>query len=627
MATFIVTKKAFVFPSATEITPTDATPVIQRCTRFEGGLSAVAHDLVDKTDAPAGVVKKLSVAPVPDSLELIATEGGRTAFCRTVTDAAAEMKADRNYLVSLAYFQSDRLAKFGKPADARIGPFAYDSTEWCAAFDGAVAAGQDIRIEHLFEPAWQATMAAIRAGKAMADFTASEKRPPIPVELFFFERLGMDGLKLLKLDPARPCSEAFSTPPAAGSYGAEIAAKTSGDVIKAVKDGLTDGFVASRADVERLPPHLRFYSDEDAAPWLAVARLMAGDNLEHQPTKLAGLFKAVVNGMGANDRRSAAFVAFCLTQCGVKEAKDKALTLGDTAGLPESWKGWAAAAPDPLPAGSIVITKPEGGTSSVGILAATPTDDNCQVWFCSDEGLISVGRKTIARSAIDVLRCFDVSGAGDPTDPSLGNLSKKFESGAGGPGTVSTGKGDAGGVSYGTYQFASKTGSAAEFVASLPADLKARFAGLTPGEPNFSAVWVAIAAENAERFGKLQHDHIKTQFYDALVAKVKTATAFDANTRSSALQNCCWSTAVQHGASGGASIVARVLQTLLGGGPPKPDDGKAFDEAVLQGVYAERGRRNADGTLVFFGSNSRDVQESVANRFKIELADALKMLG
>ena len=36
----------------------------------------------------------------------------------------------------------------------------------------------------------------------------------------------------------------------------------------------------------------------------------------------------------------------------------------------------------------------------------------------------------------------------------------------------------------GTYQFASKTGSAAEFVAGLPADLKARFAGLIPGEPS-----------------------------------------------------------------------------------------------------------------------------------------------
>ena len=46
----------------------------------------------------------------------------------------------------------------------------------------------------------------------------------------------------------------------------------------------------------------------------------------------------------------------------------------------------------------------------------------------------------------------------------LGTLSSKYETGGRGPGIVSTGKGDAGGVSYGSYQMSSKLGVAAKFV-------------------------------------------------------------------------------------------------------------------------------------------------------------------
>ena len=46
----------------------------------------------------------------------------------------------------------------------------------------------------------------------------------------------------------------------------------------------------------------------------------------------------------------------------------------------------------------------------------------------------------------------------------LGHLSEKYESSGRGPATVSTGEGDPGGVSYGSYQLASKIGRADEFV-------------------------------------------------------------------------------------------------------------------------------------------------------------------
>jgi LysM repeat protein len=46
----------------------------------------------------------------------------------------------------------------------------------------------------------------------------------------------------------------------------------------------------------------------------------------------------------------------------------------------------------------------------------------------------------------------------------LGVLSAKYETGGRGPGIVSTGSGDPGGVSYGSYQMATKTGTVARFV-------------------------------------------------------------------------------------------------------------------------------------------------------------------
>ena len=49
----------------------------------------------------------------------------------------------------------------------------------------------------------------------------------------------------------------------------------------------------------------------------------------------------------------------------------------------------------------------------------------------------------------------------------LGSLSSKYETGGRGPGTVSSGVGDAGGVSYGSYQMTSKPAGGRRH-ASLP---------------------------------------------------------------------------------------------------------------------------------------------------------------
>ena len=69
----------------------------------------------------------------------------------------------------------------------------------------------------------------------------------------------------------------------------------------------------------------------------------------------------------------------------------------------------------------------------------------------------------------------------------LGALSAKYETGGRGPGTVSTGAGDPGGVSYGSYQMATKMGVPARFVTQPGFPWLQDFQNLVPGTAQFTA--------------------------------------------------------------------------------------------------------------------------------------------
>jgi murein DD-endopeptidase MepM/ murein hydrolase activator NlpD len=202
----------------------------------------------------------------------------------------------------------------------------------------------------------------------------------------------------------------------------------------------------------------------------------------------------------------------------------------------------------------------------------------------------------------------------------LGALSAKYETGGRGPGTVSTGVGDPGGVSYGSYQMATKMGTVARFVAQAGFKWAKDFQGLAPGTAQFTAVWKRIAAEQTADFQHAQHSYIKATHYDLLCAKILSENKVDINTRSRAVQDAVWSTAVQHG--GATPIIGRAIATL------KCDcSDPTYDKQLICAIYAERGRKKPDGKLAYFSKSSPGVQTSVARRFRDEQADALAMLA
>jgi hypothetical protein len=204
----------------------------------------------------------------------------------------------------------------------------------------------------------------------------------------------------------------------------------------------------------------------------------------------------------------------------------------------------------------------------------------------------------------------------------LGKLSERYETGGRGPGVVSTGAGDAGGASYGSYQMTSKPGggTVARFVAQPDFPFRGKFAGLVPGSAQFTAVWKQLAQTDRDEFQSAQHDYIKRTHFDPLVKKVMDEDGVNILTRSNALQDVIWSTAVQHGPG------TNVPHVALANTRTRPGDA-SFDSDFIKAVYAERGRKAPGGGLARFSRNSPKVQQGVAQRFRDEQRDALAMLA
>lgn len=179
----------------------------------------------------------------------------------------------------------------------------------------------------------------------------------------------------------------------------------------------------------------------------------------------------------------------------------------------------------------------------------------------------------------------------------LGKTSEKYESGGKGAGTVSSGKGDHGGASYGTYQLASKTGTLAKFLKSNP-QYGSQLSGLTPGTPEFNAKWKQIAKDDPA-FGAAQHKFIEDTHYKPQMAKLQRS-GIDLSGRGAAVQDAVWSTSVQFG--GETGLIGKALQGR--------DANSLSDAEVISAIQDYKIARNES----LFKSSSADQRAGTAKR-------------
>ena len=200
----------------------------------------------------------------------------------------------------------------------------------------------------------------------------------------------------------------------------------------------------------------------------------------------------------------------------------------------------------------------------------------------------------------------------------LGSASAKYESN-GDPGAI--GHDSTGGYSYGEYQIATKTGTMNNYLTSLQTSDPSAYAklqaaggadGAAAGSPEFQSAWKDLAA-NDPNFEASQHDFIQSTHYDVAASNIQNSTGLDISTRSKAVQDAVWSTAVQNGPN------SSVFTNALAGKDVK----NMTDAQIVNALYDERGATTSTGSLKYFSSSSASVQNSVKNRFANERQDVL----
>lgn len=190
----------------------------------------------------------------------------------------------------------------------------------------------------------------------------------------------------------------------------------------------------------------------------------------------------------------------------------------------------------------------------------------------------------------------------------VGVLSEKYETGGRGVSTISSGRGDPGGISYGSWQLSSNAGTLDAYLKSPEAGKYGKqFAGLKINSPEFQKRWKQVAATDPSGFAKSQHDFLLRQNVNPVMSY---AASKGIDTSSKTIQNVLWSQAIQHGLKGNKEIIDLAVKKVSPVDIPNLVealyDARATYVAKLPGLQA--------GT-----------KESLIRRYKAEGSDALAM--
>ncbi|MCD9030243.1 peptidoglycan-binding protein [Luteimonas sp. Y-2-2-4F] len=194
----------------------------------------------------------------------------------------------------------------------------------------------------------------------------------------------------------------------------------------------------------------------------------------------------------------------------------------------------------------------------------------------------------------------------------LGMTSARYETGGRGAGTISTGRGDHGGASYGTYQLSSRMGTLQEFLDQSP--YGAQFRGLTPTSDEFNAKWRELANTDPQ-FAGAQHEFIKNTHYDVQVRTLNQG-GLDLSDRGPAVQDALWSTSVQY-----RDLTPGIFQNGL-----RAKFGEDYDLARLSDreiVEAIQDYKHANTERLF--RSSPELWDSLRQRALAEKADLVEL--
>lgn len=195
----------------------------------------------------------------------------------------------------------------------------------------------------------------------------------------------------------------------------------------------------------------------------------------------------------------------------------------------------------------------------------------------------------------------------------LGQTSERYESGGRGPGTISGGKGDHGGVSYGTFQLSTNSGTLRAYLdQSVYRDA---FEGLEPKTRAFNEKWAELARTDPA-FAQDQYDFVKATHYDAQVERL-AAAGLDLSTRGPAVQDALWSTSVQYG-NRTTSIVTGGLERSFGSDYQVAE---LSDQDIVSAVQDYKLAHNDQ----LFASSAPIVRASVASRIASEKVDLIAL--
>ena len=215
-------------------------------------------------------------------------------------------------------------------------------------------------------------------------------------------------------------------------------------------------------------------------------------------------------------------------------------------------------------------------------------------------------------------------------------LARKYES-DNDPACVYFNKGDLGGVSYGTYQFASNVGVVDNFVDWLckyKDDKLANYGRVLKAHSTDSAdfvkQWQELGTVDPGNFSRLQDEYVKEMYYDKVADKLAKEN-FHLDKHTDAFKAVVFARAIQNGVSGCVNLLYQECDY------PNLSyvDDSYFDGDLISDIYdfliseCDSAKPDAQGVWrspYNFVHSSHSIVEALRNRFVNERKDALAIL-